>query len=171
MMKVHPLPKKRSLTFSYNSTETQRLMSRQKKLHRLPHIFSKVLELPFRSDTDVMVEETSSCFRFIVITDDDFGNDVMAHKIDIHPGVTKIVIARGGGDNDLVEFSLGDFETDLWRFRLPSSTKPELADAVYVNGELVVTIPKESNSVEEEDDHGEGYGEFRGRVTRFIVVQ
>ncbi|KAI3993072.1 hypothetical protein MKX01_009815 [Papaver californicum] len=167
-MKVHPLPKKRSLTFSYTSTETQRLMSRdsrQKKLHKLPHVFSKVLELPFHSDTDVIVEETSSCFRFIVKTDDDFGNDVMAHKIDIHPGVTKIVIARGGYNN-LVEFSLGDFEIDLWRFRLPSTTKPELANAVYVHGELVVTIPKEINSVEKE----EGYGEIKGGITRFIVV-
>lgn len=167
-MKVHPLPKKRSLTFSYTSTETQRLMSRQKKLHKLPHVFSKVLELPFHSDTDVIVEETSTCFRFIVKTDDDFGNDVVAHKIDILPGVTKIVIAKGGNNNNnLVEFSLGDFEIDLWRFRLPSSTKPELASAVYVRGELVVTIPKEMNSVEED----EGYGEIRGGITRFIVVQ
>ncbi|KAI3980954.1 hypothetical protein MKX01_025519 [Papaver californicum] len=166
MMKVHPLPKKR--TFSYNSTETQRLMSRQKKLHKLPHVFSKVLELPFHSDTDVIVEETSSCFRFIVKTDDDFGDDVMAHKIDILPGVTKIVISRaGGGNNNLVEFSLGDFEIDLWRFRLPSSTKPELANAVYVLGQLVVTVPKEMNSVGED----EGYCEIKGGITRFIIVQ
>ncbi|KAI3950580.1 hypothetical protein MKW92_007115 [Papaver armeniacum] len=167
MMKVHPLPKKRSLTFSYTSTETQRLMSRQKKLHKLPHVFSKVLELPFHSDTDVIVEETATCFRFIVKTDDDFGNDVVAQKIDILPGVTKIVIAKRGNNNNLVEFSLGDFEIDLWRFRLPSSTKPELANAVYDHGELVVTIPKEMNSVEED----EGYGEIRGGITRFIVVQ
>ncbi|KAF8392368.1 hypothetical protein HHK36_022749 [Tetracentron sinense] len=140
-MKIHPAPRKRNITFRYginsNLSEAQRIMSRQKKLRRLPHIFSRVLELPFHSDADVLVEENPDCFRFVVITDD-VGNEVRAHAIEIYPGVVKIVI-RG---NDVLEFSLNDFELDVWRFRLPLSTLPELATAVYADGELIVTVPK-----------------------------
>ncbi|OVA15495.1 hypothetical protein BVC80_9035g9 [Macleaya cordata] len=178
-MKVHPAPRKRNITYSYNInsslSEAHRLMARQKKLRRLPHIFARVLELPFHSDADVLVEENPNCFRFIVITDG-FGNDVRAHTVEIHPGVTKIVI----GGNNVLEFSLGEFELDLWRFRLPPSTRPELANAVYVNGELIVTVPKvlnsensiDGNEVDDEDEvWGEGNGDLRGRVGRFVIVQ
>ncbi|PHT75359.1 hypothetical protein T459_18881 [Capsicum annuum] len=52
------------------------------------------------------------------------------------------------GDN-VFDSSLGEFELDLWRFRLPPSTLPELATADFADGELVVTVPKE------EDDDGD----------------
>ncbi|XP_043691454.1 uncharacterized protein LOC122642104 [Telopea speciosissima] len=176
-MKVHPAPKKRNITFRYdiNSSllEANRLMGRQKKLRRLPHIFSRVLELPFHSDADVLIEENSDCFRFIVITDD-VSNDVRAHTIEIHPGVTKIVI-RG---SNLLELSLDELELDLWRFRLPPSTRPELANAVYVDGELIVTVPKGANTDdsgdandEEEEIWGEGNGNLRGGFGRLVLVQ
>ncbi|KAL6005238.1 hypothetical protein ACLOJK_005800 [Asimina triloba] len=136
-MKVHPVPKKRSIsTIRYDLASL-----RQKKLRRLPHIFSRVLELPFRSDADVSVEETPESFRFIVTTDD-ITDDVQAHTIDICPGVTKIVI-RG---RNVFDMSFAGLELDLWRFRLPSTARPELASAAHVDGDLVVTVPKGAGS-------------------------
>nr|CAN76721.1 hypothetical protein VITISV_029640 [Vitis vinifera] len=61
-MKANPTPKKRSISLQYDIvstlSEANRLVSSQKKLRRLPHIFTRVLELPFRSDADVSVTET-----------------------------------------------------------------------------------------------------------------
>lgn len=150
-MKVHPAPTKRSnITFHYNVNrslaEVERLLvvGRQKKLRRLPHVFGKVLELPFGSDVDVDVHEEDSEFVFVVAVED-FGEDVRAHAIEIHPGVTKVVIRtiRYGGDGG---DAADDLELDRWRFRLPSYTKPELAVARYDDGVLVVTIPKVGGS-------------------------
>ncbi|XP_042516445.1 uncharacterized protein LOC122090790 [Macadamia integrifolia] len=180
-MKVHPAPRKRNITLRYdiNSSlsEANRLMGRQKKLRRLPHIFNRVLELPFHSDADILVEENSDCFRFIAITDD-VGDDVTTHTFEIHPGVTKIVI-RG---SNLLELYMDELEIDLWRFRLPPSTRPELANAVYVDGELIITVPKdvsshESGEEEEEEEEeeeggwGEGNGDLMGAVGRLVLVQ
>ena len=44
---------------------------------------------------------------------------------------------------------------DAWRYRLPASTMLELATTVFVDGELVVTVPK--------DDHGRGEFDSRSR--------
>ncbi|XP_010256078.1 PREDICTED: uncharacterized protein LOC104596551 [Nelumbo nucifera] len=166
-MKVHPAPKKRNITFRYdiNSSLSQanRVMSRQKKLRRLPHIFSRVLELPFHSDADVLVEENSDCFRFIVTTDD-VGDDVRAHAIEIYPGVTKIVISG----RNVLELSLDELELDLWRFRLPPTTMPELARAVYVDGELIVTVPKGANANNPDGTNEEVWEEGLGRL---VLVQ
>lgn len=77
--------------------------------------------------------------------------------------MTKIVI-RSGEIGDLL---LEQLKVDVWRFRLPATARPELATAVVVDGELIVTVPKST-----------GGGEFRerngalvGRVERFIFVQ
>ncbi|GAB4830400.1 hypothetical protein Ancab_020037 [Ancistrocladus abbreviatus] len=155
-MKVHPAPKKRNITLRYGVssplTEANRLLlCRQKKLRRLPHIFAKVLELPFHSDADVSIEETDEFFRFTV-SDTDVSDDVRADTIEIYPGVTKIVVRS----NDVVYLSIDELELDLWRFRLPASTRPELATASYVDGDLVVTVPK---APEEEEEEGESEGE------------
>ncbi|XP_060178118.1 uncharacterized protein LOC132608057 [Lycium barbarum] len=131
-MKVHPGTLRNDIVSSFSPA------CRQKKLKRLPHIFAKVLELPFRSDADVSIEETSDSLRFIIPTDDDVGNNIRAHIVEIYPGVTKIVIR---GDN-VFDSSLSGLELDLWRFRLPEVTVPELASAVFSGGELVVTVPK-----------------------------
>lgn len=116
-----------------------------KKLRKLPHVFGKVLELPFRSDADVAVDEGPDSFRFTVKTKTGGGvGDVRAHAVEIHPGVIKIVVrydqkvCRGG----CVELFLDKLELDTWRFRLPPSTLPELATAAFVDGKLVVTVPK-----------------------------
>ncbi|KAI3741878.1 hypothetical protein L1987_59556 [Smallanthus sonchifolius] len=89
-MKVHPAPPNPNITLRYGTSTA--VNARQKKLRRLPHIFAKVLELPFYSDADVSVEETSNSFKFVVDTDDDIGTDIAAHTIEIVPGVTKIVV-------------------------------------------------------------------------------
>ncbi|PWA72109.1 hypothetical protein CTI12_AA275380 [Artemisia annua] len=69
-MKVHPSPFKPKITIRYNYTpQPTTPSSRQKKLQRLPHIFTKVLELPFYADTEVTVVETSESLKFVVDTD------------------------------------------------------------------------------------------------------
>ncbi|XP_073302187.1 uncharacterized protein [Primulina huaijiensis] len=159
-MKVHPLPRQRNATLRYDiaSLLAQPNSCRQKKLRRLPHIFEKVLELPFHADADVTIEETPDSLIFAAVTDEITG-DVRADAIEIYPGVTKILI-RG---NVVVDFPGTEFELDLWRFRLPESTRPELASAVYYDGELVVKVPK--GAAAEDDDGGDiGAG-------RLVLVQ
>ncbi|XP_047151047.1 uncharacterized protein LOC124822970 isoform X2 [Vigna umbellata] len=159
IMKVHPVPRKRNISIQFGvdggntMSEAQALLGiAGKKLRRLPHVFSCVLELPFRSDADVVVEEDPDCFRFVAETDGIV--DVRAHTVEIHPGVTKIVVRDGGS----VELSLDQLELDMWRFRLPESTRPELASAVFVDGELIVTVPK-------------GHGEEDGDGDRAVALE
>lgn len=159
-MKVHPVPRKRNIALRYDIasslSQANALACRQKKLRRLPHIFAKVLELPFHSDADVSIEETTDYLKFVVSTDD-VGHDVRAHTLEIYPGVTKILIR----ESDAVPGSFVDeLELDIWRFRLPASTLPELATAAYTDGELVVTVPKggEGDDVDEAEDGGIGGG-------------
>ncbi|XP_030974277.1 uncharacterized protein LOC115994326 [Quercus lobata] len=185
-MKVHPMPKKRNITIQYNINSRNPLSEAQallglssKKLRRLPHVFSRVLELPFRSDADVSIEEKPDCFRFIAETDENIG-EVRAHMVEIHPGVTKIVVREGGS----LELSLDSLELDMWRFRLPESTRPELASAVFVDGELIVTVPKGDEEVleggggngsdggdEEIWRDGNGGGFRGGMGGRLVLVQ
>lgn len=156
------MPMKRNITLRYDvaSLLAQANRCRQKKLRRLPHIFAKVLELPFHSDADVSIDETHDSIRFTAATDD-ISADVRADAVEIYPGVTKIVI-RGNG---VVDLSGTEFELDLWRFRLPPSTCPELVSATYEDGELVVTVPK---GAEAEDDDGGG---DIGNGSRLVLVQ
>ncbi|KAL8231680.1 hypothetical protein R6Q57_001458 [Mikania cordata] len=35
-----------------------------------------------------------------------------------------------------------EMEFDVWRFRLPPSTLPELGTASFIDGELLVVVPK-----------------------------
>ncbi|CAJ1977201.1 unnamed protein product [Sphenostylis stenocarpa] len=165
IMKVHPVPRKRNISIQFGvdggnpMSESEALLGiAGKKLRRLPHVFSCVLELPFRSDADVVVEEAPDCFRFVAETDGI--GDVRAHTVEIHPGVTKIVVRDGGS----VELSLDQLELDMWRFRLPESTRPELASAVFVDGELIVTVPKGHGEEDGDGDRGMGGG-------RLVLVQ
>lgn len=117
-----------------------------KKLRKLPHVFGKVLELPFRSDADVVVEEGPDFFRFAVKIKVNGSSpvvgDVRAHAVEIHPGVIKIVVRNDRKLGAGVELFLDKLEMDTWRFRLPSTTLPELATAAFADGKLVVTVPK-----------------------------
>ncbi|XP_027096355.1 uncharacterized protein LOC113763328 [Coffea eugenioides] len=167
-MKVHPVPRKRNMTLRYDIasslSQANALACRQKKLRRLPHIFAKVLELPFHSDADVSVEETADYLKFVVPTDD-VGDDVRAHTLEIYPGVTKILIR----ENDVVGSGLflDELELDFWRFRLPAATRPEMATAAYVDGELVVTVPKGSG----DEDVGEAETGAIGGPGQLVLVQ
>lgn len=176
-MKVHPLPRKRNIAVrnnptSRNSLEDQSLLNNHKKLRRLPHIFSRVLELPFRSDADVLVEENPDCFRFIAETDGNISDGVRAHAVEIHPGVIKIVVR----ENESLEMSMDELELDMWRFRLPETTRPELASAAFVDGELIVTVPKGHEEENSEDGGGDIWGDgnesFRDEMEgRLVLVQ
>ncbi|WOK91759.1 hypothetical protein Cni_G00450 [Canna indica] len=153
-MRVHPAPRKRNITVRCDvnpAVSAASLLAQQKKLRRLPHIFSKVLELPFAADADVVVQEDAGGFRFVAATNDLRG-DVRAHAIEIHPGVMKVVVRDGGRDSELHD----DLELNRWRFRLPPSTRPALSTASYNDGKLIVIVPK-----------GAGSGEFG----RLIIVQ
>ncbi|PIN03846.1 hypothetical protein CDL12_23625 [Handroanthus impetiginosus] len=140
-----------------------------KKLRKLPHVFSKVLELPFRSDADVAVEEGPDFLRFVAEIEVVAGG-VRAHAVEIHPGVIKIVVRndqkprRGGGGGG--ELFLDKLEVDKWRFRLPASTQPELATAAVKNGKLIVTVPKGGSR----RGFVEG-GEVWGGGSRLVLVQ
>ncbi|KAL8121756.1 uncharacterized protein LOC141661110 [Apium graveolens] len=160
-MRVLPLSTKRNVTFlnDHNSPMDQ---TNSRKLRRLPHVFGKVLQLPFRADADVIIEDMADAIRFIAeIEDFDFSgarNDVRAHAVEIHPGITKIVIRNG----EMGELLVDQLRVDVWRYRLPAVALPELATAVFVNGELIVTVPK-----------SEEFGVLRnnGAFPRFVVVQ
>ncbi|KAL3334767.1 hypothetical protein AABB24_031145, partial [Solanum stoloniferum] len=148
-MRVHPLslkPNIRGIDFNFSEQQQHIPNSAMKKLRRLPHVFNYFLELPFCSEADVVVEEKEGFFRFVErIELEGAGNgQVRAQAVQIHPGVTKIVVRKGNGDGDKDE----QLKVDTWRYRLPASAMPELATAVFVDGELIVTVPK--------DDHGRG---------------
>ncbi|XP_019168089.1 PREDICTED: uncharacterized protein LOC109163830 [Ipomoea nil] len=120
------------------------------RLRRLPHVFGKVLELPFRSDDDVIVEENAEGFRFVaeighVAEHGCGGGGLRAHAVEIHPGITKIVVrnnSRHQEGSSSVALFLEQMKLDTWRFRLPAFTQPELTRAAFVDGKLIVTVPK-----------------------------
>lgn len=144
MKKVHPVGVGRKRNMSEGNNKI-------KKLRRLPHVFSRVLELPFCSDADVSVEEAPDCFRFVAETEEDDIGDVEAHTVEIHPGVTKIVVRVSGS-------SMDELDLDIWRFRLPESTRPDLATAVFLHGELIVTVPKDEGMWNDDDENTMGGG-------------
>jgi hypothetical protein len=149
-MRVHPAPRKRTIAVQRCATAAAAAAAGAlggKKLRRLPHIFAKVLELPFAADADVSVEEDAAALRFVAAAVDGVSPDgARAHAVEIHPGVTKVVVrglspADGGGGVD-DDDGAAAFELDRWRFRLPPCTRPAMATATYSQGELVVTVPK-----------------------------
>ncbi|GFY98802.1 hypothetical protein Acr_13g0002030 [Actinidia rufa] len=74
--------------------------------------------------------------------------------------------------NDVVDLSVDELELDLWRFRLPEATIPEMASAVYSEGELVVTVPKDANFDVSDGEDGGVWGEGNGGIGagRFVLV-
>lgn len=148
-MRVHPAPRKRTIAVQRCASAAAGALG-GKKLRRLPHIFDKVLELPFAADADVSVEEDAAALRFVAAAVDGVSPDgARAHAVEIHPGVTKVVVRGlsssslgGDGDDDDDGAAAAAFELDRWRFRLPPCTRPAMATATYSQGELVVTVPK-----------------------------
>lgn len=150
---------------SYSAMGSPALLNKNKKLRRLPHVFSKVLELPFNSDADVSIEERPDCFRFVA-KDGFLGGggrvDVRAHMIEVHPGVKKVVVKRNGGKVGKL-LLIDELELDMWRFRLPANSLPEAAKAVCSGGELVVTVPKNGGGGREKA--------ARGNMGNLVAVQ
>lgn len=142
-----------------------------KKLRKLPHVFNNVLELPFRSDADVAVEEKEGFFRFVAKIELEGAGDgqVRAQAVEIHPGVTKIVVRKGNGNGeDEIKLLLEQLNVDTWRYRLPASTMPEMATAVFSDGELVVTVPKGDSG---RGDFADGSRGVWGGGGRLVLVQ
>ncbi|XP_059294063.1 uncharacterized protein LOC132047159 [Lycium ferocissimum] len=182
-MRVHPMCMKRNIAIregidSGSGSDILAVMegNPMKKLRKLPHVFGKVLELPFRSDADVAVEEGPEFFRFVAEMDFE-GDGVRVHAVEIHTGITKIVVRNGGagdggggvnGGGGEEELLLEELKVDTWRFRLPATTKPELATAVFVDGELIVTVPKGGRGG---GDFADGRDVWGGGGGRLVLVQ
>ncbi|KAF0914596.1 hypothetical protein E2562_030669 [Oryza meyeriana var. granulata] len=144
--------------------------SGKKDLRRLPHVYSKVLELPFPADTDVAVFEGPDAFHFVV---SGAAGDVRVRTVRIHPGVVRVVVEAGaGGREDAGDDD--DMELDKWRSRLPEGSCPAMAVAGYVNGQLVVTVPKGRGGGKGDSEGGDEVwrccngGKISGRL---VVVQ
>ncbi|XP_022138665.1 uncharacterized protein LOC111009769 [Momordica charantia] len=170
MKKVHPVPNSQNITVQYNPNGRNSRFRAQaflglspKKLQRLPHVFSRVLELPFRSDADVSISENRNCFRFVAETEG-ISQEFRAHTVQIHPGVIKVVVRQIRP----LELWLDESEIDAWRFRLPETTRPELATAKFAGGKLIVTVPKTENAGEK-GAWGDKSGGFRGG--HLVLVQ
>ncbi|XP_058773041.1 uncharacterized protein LOC131647146 [Vicia villosa] len=152
-MMMNPLSQAETLLSAFSNSNH--------KLRRLPHVFSRILQLPLRSDADVAVEESPNCFRFMAETESSLGH-VETHALHIHPGVTRIVVRA----SQSLQFSLDDLHPDIWRFRLPESVVPELTTAVVVDDVLVVTVPKA-----ERDDENDSAVIGGGGGARVVFVQ
>ncbi|XP_048549744.1 uncharacterized protein LOC125529372 [Triticum urartu] len=109
----------------------------KRALRRLPHVYSKVLELPLPADADVRAFEGTTALHFFAACGP--MGEVRARLVRIYPGVVKVVVVHAGtGDDEYGD----DMELDRWRYRLPEDCCPELAMAGYVDGQLIVTVPK-----------------------------
>ncbi|CAM0905475.1 unnamed protein product [Alopecurus aequalis] len=166
-MRVHPAPRKRTIAVQRCAAAAAPAAG-AKKLRRLPHVFAKVLELPFAADADVAVEEDAEELRFVAAAEGFSQGGARAHAVEIHPGVTKVVVrdlSAGVGSDD----GAAAFELDRWRFRLPSCTRPAMATATYAEGELVVTVPKGA-APDEGDDDGDAAAILGGASGESVLV-
>ena len=68
-----------------------------KKLKRMPHLFTRVLELPLHAETPVSVVESRDSYRFEVRLPGLHVDDVKVEVLEIVPGVTKVLVR--GVDN------------------------------------------------------------------------
>lgn len=70
-----------------------------KKLKRMPHLFTRVLELPLHAETPVSVEESRDAFRFAARLPGLHVDGVKVEVLEIVPGATKVLVR--GVDNCL----------------------------------------------------------------------
>lgn len=74
------------------------------KLKRMPHLFSRVLELPFHAETPVSVVESRDCYRFQVRLPGALVDEVKVEVLEIVPGATKVLV-RGVDNNEADQVS------------------------------------------------------------------
>ncbi|KAL5197551.1 hypothetical protein ABZP36_001063 [Zizania latifolia] len=165
-MRVHPAPRKRTIAVQRcGAAAAVAAVAGGKKLRRLPHIFAKVLELPFAADADVAVEEDAAALRFVAAADGFTPAGATAHAVEIYPGITKVVV-RDPSAGVCGDDGAAAFELDRWRFRLPPCTLPAMATATYADGELVVTVPKGAAP----DDDGDVAAVLGGAGVESVLV-
>jgi hypothetical protein len=98
-----------------SSSPPMMLLSFTKKLKRMPHLFDRVLELPFHADTAVEVRESRNAFTFVVsdIQPGLIAEEVKAELAEIVPGAIKVVVVGRGerlmSDLESSEVLLGRF--------------------------------------------------------------
>ncbi|KAI5063702.1 hypothetical protein GOP47_0022249, partial [Adiantum capillus-veneris] len=112
-----------------------------KRLRRMPHIFSRMLELPVVADSVVQVQEDPHALYFKVTLPPPLPapDCIRAQIIHIVPGVTQVSVAGA----QLGTAHLEELDVPLWRCRLPPCSIPEASTAAC-NGDglLVLTVPK-----------------------------
>ncbi|KAG5600943.1 hypothetical protein H5410_032313 [Solanum commersonii] len=98
-------------SYCFNPTIWQQHIpdSTMKKLRRLPHVFNYFREFPFCSDAYAAVEEKEGFYRFMekIELEGDGDGQVRAKVVEIHPGVTKIVVRKGNGDGEDEQLNVG----------------------------------------------------------------
>ncbi|XP_002970016.2 17.4 kDa class I heat shock protein [Selaginella moellendorffii] len=137
--KVHPLNRRQTMVVVYDieaaASAVPSTVTSSKPLKRMPHLFAKVLQLPFRSDKDVEVHETPECYMFAIQHSGLAAEDVRVQVLEIVPGAVKVVVG-------LLSSSSDENQVDCWRFRLPPTTSPEATRVEYSDEVLLVTVPK-----------------------------
>jgi hypothetical protein len=100
------------------------LLSFTKKLKRMPHLFDRVLELPFHADTVVEVRESRNAFTFVVsdVQPGLIAEEVKAELVEIVPGAIKVVVVGRGeqlmSDLESSEVLLGRCAAASWKITL-----------------------------------------------------
>lgn len=97
--------KRRTLPVPIDARVSSPSLCLTKKLKRMPHLFARVLELPFHGDTPVKVIQSRDSFTFVVRLPGLVAEEVKAEVMEIVPGATKVVI---GGSERLTS----NIETD-----------------------------------------------------------
>jgi HSP20 family molecular chaperone IbpA len=88
--------KRPTTTLAQNRRVSAPDLSVTKKLKRMPHLFTRVLELPLHAETPVSVVESRDSFRFEVRLPGLHVEDVKVEVLEIVPGATKVLV-RGVG--------------------------------------------------------------------------
>ncbi|KAF0929753.1 hypothetical protein E2562_024442 [Oryza meyeriana var. granulata] len=111
-----------------------------RKLQRLPQVYSRVLELPFPRNTNVRKHFTADADHFFVPHDVAGEPDVVkVHVVTLKRwDITRVVVHIGPGEPDLKN----DLVYDKWRFPLAETSILSMIMAGYVNGQLVVVVPR-----------------------------
>ncbi|KAL5225572.1 hypothetical protein ABZP36_012211 [Zizania latifolia] len=112
----------------------------ENKLQRLPSVFSMVLELPFPRGANVRTYFTPDADHYIVPRGVAGEPDVVKVRIVRLErwGITRVVVHIGPGEPNLED----DLVYDKWRFRLAETSIPSMTAAGFVNGQLIVIVPR-----------------------------